>query len=479
MDDMDLLREYARRASDEAFSGLVTRHLDLVYSAALRQVRDAHLAQEVTQAVFLILARKAGVLSEGTILAGWLLRTTRFAARHALRTEHRRQLREQKAAQMEPIETTADEAWDDIAPLLDEAMAQLGETDRNAIALRFFEKKNLREVGEAMGSNEEAAKKRVARALEKLRAFFTKRGATLTGAVLATALTPHVVQAAPAGLTATAVAAVATAGATTSTLLLVKGTMKLMFWTQMKTAIVIATAVVLATGAVTLAATKLAGRAATANITPDPSTPKGALLYLANAFKQGDGRKFIDGAHLTVGNSVEEGAKWAATAAAIVKAQASLHAALVAKFGAEAVRQETPFWAGFDELLAQLLAADERIDGPHARLTMSILGTTAPFVPLLIETNGVWKLAVDISFKGKQKISGGKKNSLQMAFGGNGLHLTYSTVADFNADRMRDRMDSFASQMEEMSREVAATRCKSVSEAWERCMERLESVTEQ
>src|SRR4029077_1688414 len=101
MDDMDLLREYACRASDEAFSVLVTRHLDLVHAAALRQVRDPHLAQEVTQAVFIILARKAGGLREGTILAGWLIRATRFAARHALRTEQRRQLREKKAAQME------------------------------------------------------------------------------------------------------------------------------------------------------------------------------------------------------------------------------------------------------------------------------------------------------------------------------------------------------------------------------------------
>ena len=154
-DDLQLLRSYAIDGSEEAFAEVTKRHLHLVYSAALRQVGNAHLAQEVTQAVFVILARKAAALPVSTVLVGWLFKTTRFAAARAVRAEQRRQRREQEAAQMEPMASTTETSWHDIAPVLDEAMAQLNETDRHALLLRFFEQRDLRQVGVALGSSEQ------------------------------------------------------------------------------------------------------------------------------------------------------------------------------------------------------------------------------------------------------------------------------------------------------------------------------------
>src|SRR5271169_3348181 len=152
-DDMALLREYARRNSEEAFATLVSRHLNLVYSVARRQVHDAHLAEEVTQAAFIILARKAASLNPKTILPAWLCRTAQYAAADALKTHRRRQRREQEMLmdtalnQAEPEES----AWADIAPLLDTAMGSLGQKDHCAIVLRFFEGRDLKQVGAALG----------------------------------------------------------------------------------------------------------------------------------------------------------------------------------------------------------------------------------------------------------------------------------------------------------------------------------------
>src|ERR1039457_6179210 len=202
-DDMALVREFAASQSEQAFETLVSRRVNRVYAAALRQAHDADLAQEITQAVFIILARKAGSLSPKTILSCWLYRTARFAAVDALKIQRRRKLREQEGVMEEVFQNEPDAAWEQLSPLLDEAMARLRDKDRDAIVLRFFENKSLQEVGAALGLEERAAQKRVARSLEKLRDFFTKRGVIFPAAMIATAVTAHSVQAAPAALVKT------------------------------------------------------------------------------------------------------------------------------------------------------------------------------------------------------------------------------------------------------------------------------------
>ena len=237
-DDMGLLREYAWGHAEEAFATLVTRHIDLVYSAALRHVGNHHQAEEITQAVFVILARKARSLGPGTVLAGWLFRTARLTAANYLRTETRRARREQEAfMQSEPTENRGD-PWQEVAPLLNDAIAALAEGDRNAIVLRFLQGKDYKQVAAALGGTEAAAHMRVSRALEKLRKLFARRGVVASAGALGAVLTANAAQAAPAGLAAS-VCAAAVQGTTTtaSTLALVKGTLKLMAWTKTKLAI--------------------------------------------------------------------------------------------------------------------------------------------------------------------------------------------------------------------------------------------------
>ena len=256
--DVELLVEYAAHQSETAFAQLVERHIALVHSAALRQVGDPHLAEEITQAVFIVLARKAGSLGGKTVLAGWLCRTAHFAARDALKMQRRRQQREHNAyleSVMNSNDTDTQAAWQQLSPLLDEAVATLGDTDRAALVLRYYEQRPLNEVGAALDVGADAAQKRVTRALEKLRKLFAKRGVTLTSLLIAGAVSGNSVQAAPIGIAKaiSLVAATKGAAATTSTLTLVKGALKIMAWTKVKMAVGMSLVFVLVAGVFTLA----------------------------------------------------------------------------------------------------------------------------------------------------------------------------------------------------------------------------------
>ena len=248
---MDLVREYCARQSEPAFETLVHRHVNLVYSTALRQVGNLAQAEEITQAVFVILARKAARLRPQTVLAAWLHETARYVAASFLRGEIRRRRREQEAYMQSTLQPSSDDsAWEQLAPLLDEAIGRLRTADRNVVVLRYFQNKSAHEIAAVLNIGEAAAKKRLTRAVEKLRLDFFKRGVNVSTATLSGAVLTHSVHVAPMALTK-AVTAVALAKNTTtsiSTLTLVKGALKIMAWTKAKTAIAVGTAIVLATG---------------------------------------------------------------------------------------------------------------------------------------------------------------------------------------------------------------------------------------
>lgn len=231
-DSQQLLAEYVQTGSETAFRELVTRYVDLVYSAAVRLVNgDTHLAEDVTQTVFADLAQMARTLSREVMLGGWLHRHTCFVASKTMRGERRRQARERQAVEMNATEDHSPANLALIAPILDEAIDQLGPEDRTAILLRFFEQHDFRSVGAALGSNEDAARKRVDRALEKLESLLKGRGVVLSATALATTLATQAVAAAPAGLAITissaALAGAATGGGTALTFLQIMSMTKL------------------------------------------------------------------------------------------------------------------------------------------------------------------------------------------------------------------------------------------------------------
>ena len=344
-EDVELLRRYAGERAEEAFAELVDRHLNLVYSAALRQVGgDTHLAKDVTQAVFTDLARKSASLAGRTVLTGWLYTSTRYAAAQAVRTERRRQVREQEAYTMNELSsgTVSASEWERLQPVLDEAMHTLGERDREAILLRFFEGRAFPEGGGRLGLSEEAARKRVNRALDELRSVLAKRGITSTASALAVLLMERGVAAAPMGL-GVAVKAAALTGAAAA-----GGAMT--FWQLLATAKVaggIAAAVTLAVAGVATGQWR-----ATAQLRADVENLRAEKAKLAAAVSSAGRQAEIQ----SLGDELATVRRATAVAAAAVAAASP---------------------AGPDTRSPAQRAADERANDPEAKRRAALLRRTS------------------------------------------------------------------------------------------------------
>jgi RNA polymerase sigma factor (sigma-70 family) len=208
--DSELLAQYAIRRDEGSFAELARRHIDHVYSTALRLVGgDTHLAEDVTQAVFVDLARKASSLRECRALSGWLHTSTRYAAAKLVRTEQRRREREQTIVAMTHDPSSSEPEWEQVRSVLDDSISELCAPDRDALLLRFFERKAFAEIGSLLGLSENAARMRVHRAVDKLRERLSARGITSTSGALGAVLTMHAVGFAPTGLAARLISQVA------------------------------------------------------------------------------------------------------------------------------------------------------------------------------------------------------------------------------------------------------------------------------
>lgn len=255
-DDRELLGRYAGQGSEQAFTELVQRHLDFVFAVALREVHEPAAAADVAQAVFILLARKAGSVPARASLAGWLFQAVRHVARNARRAAWRRARHEREAALMNNPASTgeSDSDWDRLAPVLNDALASLSNGDRDVVTLRFFENKSHTDIAAALGVPEVSARKRLSRAVERLRRFLVGRGVTVTTAALAAALMTPSAGAAPPGL-AGAVSAAALAkgaGASASVGVLVKAGLGALGWARWKLAASLGAALAMVMGGVTL-----------------------------------------------------------------------------------------------------------------------------------------------------------------------------------------------------------------------------------
>jgi RNA polymerase sigma factor (sigma-70 family) len=424
-EDSQLLAAYARDRDAAAFQRLVERHVHFVYAAALRQIRDRHLAEDILQAVFLLLSQKAAELKPGTLVKGWLFHATRYAANNVRRAEARRLRREREAAAMR-LQTTPEKDSEDIGPYLDDAMANLSTKDRTVLLMRYFEEMPLAIVGQAMGISEHAAKKRVARALERLRGNLMRRGVGVTEGALTGAMALSVAETAPAVVVKAAVDLVIHgAGAHSgSAIPLAKGVSKMITQNKLKLVAikcVLAAACVGAGAAVVAQETRSATPAAHPSVILADSVPaaqtaaptieaqyqsgRDVLQSIIDAYDRGDAAAAKS--RLYFGPDAKpQMVKIVPVLVDVDFAVYRLQKAAVARFGAHALGLNT-FWGPSVMMLVELMP---RIDVKDCRMVGDAIVITPsapvfsnngwPHAPLYFHNaDGVWKLDYGRSFK--------------------------------------------------------------------------------
>ena len=297
MTDRTLLERFAKTRSHDAFAGLVHRHFGMVYGAALRQVRDPSLAEDVCQAVFIILAEKASSMSSNVILAGWLIRATHLASRDALRAESRRRNHEQHYAAMTNEKTFSPDGFsDELSPEIDRALSHLNDADRGAIVLRYLRDEPLAQVAVALNVSEETASKRLQRAMGKLRDYFVRHPITPSVAALETTMQKLSHISPPTSVVQSAAAVTLPDGATIRSTSIAKGTMKMILWTKLR----VAAMVMLALLGMVAIGTLSTGRAQTAT---QPSSQPAVTAPIAATTRTGQSNPAV--ASLPCGLSVE------------------------------------------------------------------------------------------------------------------------------------------------------------------------------
>jgi RNA polymerase sigma factor (sigma-70 family) len=393
LDDNVLLREYVEHASEEAFATLVARHVNKVYSVALRYTGNPHQAEEITQAVFVILARKSSRLGKRVVLEGWLYQTARLTALAFTRSEIRRVRREQETCMQTVLNDSESDVWNQIAPLLDTAIGSLNETDRHAVVLRFVYGKSMKEVGAVLGGSEGAARLRLHRAMEKLRQSFYKRGIVSTAEIIAGAIFANVVQTAPVGLakTATALALAKGPAASSSILTLIKGALKIMAWTKAKTAIVTGVVVLLAAGTTPVIIKEIRSASSGPRTTPATESIKGQLIGLA---------QLVDAGNATP-EAAWESRYWARAtgdyAAVIAATEPEAIGGAKAWMGDKATfrarsQQEFASFQGF-QILARKNLASDRVELKYQFAFQNSSTPQETKIVVMVKVNGAWRCA--------------------------------------------------------------------------------------
>jgi RNA polymerase sigma factor (sigma-70 family) len=413
MSDLEILRRHVNDGDPRAFGELVARHLDWVYSAALRQVRDPHTADDVTQAVFLALSQQAPKLAGGVVLSAWLFRVTRRASAMALRSAGRRRTHERRAAVMVKEEQSGmdEQAWETLAPVLDEVVGKLGEADRQSILLRYYQRKSFAEIGTALAISEPAVRKRISRAIERMRALLGGRGMAIAAGTLVAGMSSFTSQAAPATTVASVAAVTATPGLASATVLsLSRGALQMMPWTNAKigagAGLLVLAAIGLSIGLAQVTGSGKSGAGDKAPAKPpvaaaaaapatapatkpagQPLTPKGVVVAAYRAGLAGDETgmlKYFTGLTAQQEATLKQ-------AVHVLSAVDALQKAVTAEFGEATGKQFAGLGSGVNP--ADVLEAPETINGTRAVVDM---GQSGPGEVPLVQVGNSWRISADV-----------------------------------------------------------------------------------